>query len=60
MKSRLVVVAACMLAVMPHFAVAQKIRATPVSAAAEQPVLPLLYLSNHTGISAGSGRSGWN
>ena len=40
MKSRLVVVAACMLAVMPHFAVAQKIRATPVSAAAEPPVLP--------------------
>ena len=40
MKSRLIVVAACMLAVMPRFAVAQKARATPVSAAAEPPVLP--------------------
>ena len=40
MKSRLIVVAACLLAVMPNVAVAQKPRVTRASAAAEPPVLP--------------------
>jgi hypothetical protein len=40
MKSRLIVLAAGMLAVMPHVAVAQKARVTLASAAAEPPALP--------------------
>src|SRR5258708_40272067 len=40
MKSRLIVVAACLLAVMPQVAVAQKPRVPIASAAAEPPVLP--------------------
>jgi hypothetical protein len=40
MKSRLVIVAACLIAVMPHVADAQKSRVIRTSAAAEPPVLP--------------------
>jgi hypothetical protein len=40
MKSRLIFVATCMLAVVPHVAVAQKARMTLSSAAAVPPVLP--------------------
>src|SRR6267142_2075184 len=40
MKSRLFVVATCVLAVMPYLAVAQKARVTRSHATAEPPVLP--------------------
>jgi len=40
MKSQLIVVAACLLAVMPHLAVAQKTRVARASATAEPPALP--------------------
>jgi hypothetical protein len=40
MKSRLIVVAACFLVVMPYVAVAQKAQVASTSAAAEPPVLP--------------------
>jgi hypothetical protein len=46
MKSRLIVAAVCLLAVMPHGAVAQTLRATRASAASEPPPLPLQMFAN--------------
>lgn len=46
MKSRLIVVACCLLAVMPRVAVAQTSLATRASAAVAPPPLPLLAVAN--------------
>jgi len=46
MKSRLIVVAVCLLALMPRVAVAQTPRATRAGAAAEPPALPLHGFAN--------------
>jgi hypothetical protein len=46
MKSRLIVVAICLLVVMPGVDVAQTSRGTRASAAAEPPTLPLLAVAN--------------
>jgi hypothetical protein len=46
MKSRLIVMAACLLAVMPYVAVAQTHRATRASTAGEQPVFALHAFAN--------------